>query len=171
MIQKSVRLKYEPSSGCITDRVMGLAYAQNETVSLSDAAGETVSFSDMDFLSALEPLHDLPEDPLSREVLTINVGAQRSRNGQLPRVLRNRVRHSSQFENNYVSEMCSGSEAGSYLRLIDFVYHSTLGLRVIKQKRRGTGHAMPFEDCPRAVLGAIGSFLSTLGKKCPRFQN
>jgi len=24
--------------------------------------------------------------------------------------------------------MCSGSEAGSYLRLIDFVYHSTLGL-------------------------------------------
>jgi len=29
--------------------------------------------------------------------------------------------------------MCSGSEAGSYLRLIDF-YHSTLGLRVIKKK-------------------------------------
>ena len=26
--------------------------------------------------------------------------------------------------------MCSGSEVGSYLRLIDFVYHSTLGLRV-----------------------------------------
>ena len=34
-------------------------------------------------------------------------------------------------------EMCSGSEAGSYLRLIDFVYHSTLGLRVIKKRRRG----------------------------------
>jgi len=32
-------------------------------------------------------------------------------------------------------EMCSGSEAGSYLRLIDFVYHSTLGLRVIKKKK------------------------------------
>jgi len=30
--------------------------------------------------------------------------------------------------------MCSGSEAGSYLRLIDFVYHSTLGSRVIKKK-------------------------------------
>jgi len=29
--------------------------------------------------------------------------------------------------------MCSGSEAGSYSRLIDFVYHSTLGLRVIKK--------------------------------------
>ena len=28
--------------------------------------------------------------------------------------------HSSQFENNYFTEMCSGSEAGSYLRLIDF---------------------------------------------------
>ena len=31
-------------------------------------------------------------------------------------------------------ETCSGSEAGSCLRLIDFVYHSTLGLRVIKKK-------------------------------------
>jgi len=30
--------------------------------------------------------------------------------------------------------MCSGSEAGSYLRLIDCVYHSTLGLRVIKKR-------------------------------------
>jgi len=39
-----------------------------------------------------------------------------------------------QFETNYFTEMCSGSEAGSYLRLIDFVYHSTLGLRVIKKK-------------------------------------
>ena len=31
---------------------------------------------------------------------------------------------------------CSGSEAGSYLRLVDFVYHSTLGLRVIKTRRK-----------------------------------
>jgi len=31
--------------------------------------------------------------------------------------------------------MCSGSEAGSYLRLIDFAYHSTLGLRVKKKKK------------------------------------
>ena len=30
--------------------------------------------------------------------------------------------------------MCKGSEAGSYLRLIDFAYHSTLGLRVITKK-------------------------------------
>ena len=34
----------------------------------------------------------------------------------------------------YFAEMCSGPEAGSYLRLIDFVYHSTLGLRVITKK-------------------------------------
>ena len=31
--------------------------------------------------------------------------------------------------------LCSGSEAGSYLRLIDFVYRSTLGLRVIKKEK------------------------------------
>ena len=34
------------------------------------------------------------------------------------------------------TEMCSGSEAGAYLRRIDFVYHSTLGLRVINKKKR-----------------------------------
>ena len=45
--------------------------------------------------------------------------------------------------------MCSGSEAGSYSRLIDFVYHSTLGLRVIKKKRR-TGS------------GALGEVLVTI---------
>jgi len=32
--------------------------------------------------------------------------------------------------------MCSGSEAGSFLRLMDFVYHSTLGLRVTKKKKK-----------------------------------
>jgi len=31
--------------------------------------------------------------------------------------------------------MCSGSEAGSYLSLIDYVYHSTLCLRVMKKKK------------------------------------
>ena len=41
-----------------------------------------------------------------------------------------------EFENNYFTEMCSGSEAGSYLRLIDFVYHSILGLRVIKKQKK-----------------------------------
>ena len=42
----------------------------------------------------------------------------------------------SQFENNYFTEMCSGSEAGSYLRLVDFLYHPTLGSRVIKKKKK-----------------------------------
>jgi len=32
--------------------------------------------------------------------------------------------------------MCSGSEAGSCLRLIDFVYHSTLGLKVRNKKEK-----------------------------------
>ena len=41
-----------------------------------------------------------------------------------------------QFENNYFTEMCSGPEAGSYSRLIDFVYHPTVDLRVIKKKRK-----------------------------------
>ena len=40
------------------------------------------------------------------------------------------------LENNYFTEMCSGSEEGSYLRLIDFVYLSTLGLRLIKKRSR-----------------------------------
>ena len=35
---------------------------------------------------------------------------------------------------SYFTEMCSGSEAGSYLRLIDFAHHSILGLREIKKK-------------------------------------
>ena len=32
--------------------------------------------------------------------------------------------------------MCSGFEAGSYLGLTDFPYHSILGLRVTKKKKR-----------------------------------
>jgi len=34
--------------------------------------------------------------------------------------------------------LCSGSEVGSYFRPIDFVYHSTLGLRVIKNKKKSS---------------------------------
>jgi len=41
----------------------------------------------------------------------------------------------SEVQIHYCTQMCSGSEAGSYLRLIDFVYQSTLGLRVIEKKR------------------------------------
>ena len=42
-------------------------------------------------------------------------------------------------------------EAGSYLRLIDFVYHSTLGLRVIKKKKVGTTLRESVRD-PRSSL-------------------
>ena len=44
-----------------------------------------------------------------------------------------------QFENNHFTEMCSGSEAGLYLRRIDCVYHSTLGFIVTKKKKKGGG--------------------------------
>ena len=39
------------------------------------------------------------------------------------------------FKNNYLTKKCSGSEAGSYLRLL---HHSTLGVRVIKKKKKRT---------------------------------
>ena len=60
-----------------------------------------------------------------------------------------RTVESAQFENTYLTEMCSGSEAGSYLRLIDFVYHSTLGLRVIKKKRSPGSRG----DCAQGQAG------------------
>ena len=40
------------------------------------------------------------------------------------------------FSETIFTDMCSGSEAGSYLRLVDFLYHTTLGWRVIKKKKR-----------------------------------
>jgi len=43
------------------------------------------------------------------------------------------------LEHNYFTEMCSRFEAGSYLRLIDCVYHSALGLGVIKKKKKKKG--------------------------------
>jgi len=53
---------------------------------------------------------------------------------------------------NYFTEICSGSEAGSYLRLIDFVHHSTLGLRVINKKKKFGGWGSGLE-----VEGSGGS--------------
>ena len=50
--------------------------------------------------------------------------------------------------NNYFTEMCSGSEEGSYSRLIDFVYHLTLSLRVVKKKRNGRGVVREDSRCP-----------------------
>ena len=71
---------------------------------------------------------------------------------------------SSQFENNHFTEMCSGSEAGSYSRLIDFVYHSTLGLSVIKKKKILRPYSQnryplsPLEDrCPPSPSSMVGA--------------
>ena len=48
---------------------------------------------------------------------------------------------------NYFTKKCSGSEAGWYSRLIDFVYHSTLGLRVIKRKKKIRTETMSASGC------------------------
>ena len=50
---------------------------------------------------------------------------------------------------NLFSRMCSGSEAGSYLRLMDFVYHSTLCLRAIKRRADLYSDGHGEEDQPR----------------------
>ena len=42
----------------------------------------------------------------------------------------------TEFDNNYFTESCSGSEAGSNLRPMDFEYHPTPGLGVIKKKKK-----------------------------------
>ena len=47
-----------------------------------------------------------------------------------------RLESNDRFDDNYCTEMCSGSEAGSHSRRIDFVHHLTLGLIRIKKKKR-----------------------------------
>jgi len=49
--------------------------------------------------------------------------------------------------------MCSGSEAGSYLRLPDCVHHSTLGWRVTRKKQKDEG--LEFR-CRRLMFGGVG---------------
>ena len=67
---------------------------------------------------------------------------------------------------HYFTEMCSGSEAGSYFRLIDLVYHSTLGSSVVRNKTTkhqrasgfgGTGQSGPYRlEGARYRLGTTG---------------
>jgi hypothetical protein len=63
--------------------------------------------------------------------------------------------------------MCGGSETGSYVRLIDFVYHSTLGLRVIKKKKKVQVEGFRFQRSGFTVQapgpGARGSWLRVQG--------
>ena len=51
--------------------------------------------------------------------------------------------------------MCSGPEAGSYVRLIDFVYHSTLGLKVPQKKKRLAVSGEWRTSPPRDDVGVI----------------
>ena len=45
-----------------------------------------------------------------------------------------------QLVNNYFTQMCNGPEEGSYLRLVDSVYHLALGWRGAKKKeKKGQG--------------------------------
>ena len=53
-----------------------------------------------------------------------------------------------------LSEMCSGSEAGSYLRFIDFVYHATLGVRVIQKEKTNLPAAAASVEPRTPVLAA-----------------
>jgi len=59
--------------------------------------------------------------------------------------------------------MCSGSDAGSYLRLVDFVYHPTLSLRVIKKKKKierltwGTSAVKEETSAPRSSIACSTS--------------
>ena len=52
--------------------------------------------------------------------------------------------------------MCNGSEAGSYLRLIDFAYHSTLGVRVIKKKKMMAAGGVP----PAQIVSRFSTSIS-----------
>ena len=61
---------------------------------------------------------------------------------------------------DYFTEMCSGSEAGSYVRLIAFVHHSTLGLRVMKKTKNGAGLVRPFYKAFTYMLAMLVSILN-----------
>ena len=57
------------------------------------------------------------------------------------------------------------SVAGSYLRLIDFVYHSTQGLRVIKKKNKKKGlPVLRIASGLPSVMGGSFSLLLTSGR-------
>ena len=80
-----------------------------------------------------------------------------------------------QFENNCFTEMCSGSEAGSYVRPIDFVCHSILGLRVMKKRREDAsskGNDLKNGIVVPSVLPTVGHRTSNelkMGYSCLRY--
>ena len=71
-------------------------------------------------------------------------------------VLRLSINHSSQFKNNYFTEMCSGSEEGSYLRPT-FV---SLNSRLESNKEERKKEATPATNCG---WGGVGGGCNTRG--------
>jgi len=63
--------------------------------------------------------------------------------------------------------MCSGSEAGYYLRLIDFVYHSTLGLKYRWASRR---HSLPRDIAPEPPVSSVRGLQGYLAHKKPPLE-
>ena len=59
--------------------------------------------------------------------------------------------------------MCSGSEAGSSLRLIGFLYHSILGLRVILKKKKDTLNSA---DALQVGVSAALSWVGDEAREC-----
>jgi len=73
-------------------------------------------------------------------------------------------RYSSQFENNYFTQMCSGSEAGSYLRLTDSAsLNSRLGSNKEEEEvqRAGIGLGISVEGLQTSAVRGISSPLWT----------
>jgi len=65
--------------------------------------------------------------------------------------------------------MCSGSEAGSHLRRMDFVYHSPLGLRVIKKKKESNRRLICVQRSGfRVVIVRTSSGPKALEPSCSR---
>ena len=63
--------------------------------------------------------------------------------------------------------MCSGSEEGSYLNDHIFVYHSTLGPRVLKQENKGAPHSgFRVQGLWFRVQGFQGSGFRVQGSGC-----
>ena len=60
-------------------------------------------------------------------------------------------RYNPQFENKYCILLCSGSEAGSNLRLIDFVQHSKSRFESNKEEKEGE-----FSHLGEMILVAMG---------------
>ena len=64
----------------------------------------------------------------------------------------------------HAADMRSGSEAGSCLRLTDFVYYSTLGLTVIKKRRREEMAEASYETAPPFLVAPGAPIGSSIGQ-------